>query len=1072
MTSQSIDGFRLSPKQEHLWSLGQRDAQTPYVAQCVVMIEGPLDRRALKESLLRVVEQHEILHTNFRSWQEMNVPVQTISPAQIAWAGDRDLRGLGAQEQATELQRSIETSRQTRFDLDHDPVLHAQLVQLSFWEHQLILTLPALCADNQTLNHLVRRLSDRYHNVERSGEEPLQYADVSQWYYDSLESEDGQAGRTYWRNQYVAGADSITLPFEKRVASESDFCPQVFTMKIPDELSRRIARFERREGTPLAALFLSCWQILLWRLTQQAPLQIGVACNGRNYPELEQAFGLLTTHVPIMATVDAETTSQQIFERAVATMIEAQQWQDCFTWNSAFKSDSSLSFFPVCFEFSEHAAESFTNGTKFSIHRQYACIDRFKVKLCCIRTDNSYVTEFHYDSALFDPESIQCLASRFQTLLAGMLAQPDGAAGSWEILGERERESLVAYNATAQEFPACQSFQQLFELQVARTPDAAALVYGDKQLTYAQLNVAANNVAHHLYRYGAGPENIVALCLDRSPLMVIAMLGVLKTGAAYLPLDVQAPARRLQFILEDAKVSAVITQNQFRDLFPEESGFPIWCPDSEVFPVNGDSPKDPPAVAHPGNLVYVIYTSGSTGNPKGVMIENRGLINYLSWARTAYRMGEGSRTLVHSPFSFDLTITGLLLPLIAGGIVELVSQGNELERLCDALADPEQHYALIKLTPSHLQVLSSWLGERTRSGRIDAFIIGGESLPSDLLTVWQQQSPETRLINEYGPTETVVGCSTYEVPAAVGNESIAIGRPLGNMQMYVLDEAMRRVPPGVIGEIYIGGEQVARGYLNQSALTAERFVPDPFSAEPGKRLYRTGDLGRMRADGEMEYLGRTDAQVKIKGFRIELGEVETVLRQHELVREGVVVVHGTGEEKRLLGYVVLAEQNDDREHKQKAREAIRAYLRRELPEYMAPKDIIVLERIRLTPNGKIDRKALPLPSKESGADDQDYDEQLSPAARVLSKIWCEFLNLERVGVNDNFFALGGDSIVAVQIAFKVKQLGFLFHPVQLFRHPTIAKLETVVTSVSANGDHRPADVAAASPAEVRDFASP
>ena len=646
MISESIDGFRLSPKQEHLWSLGQREAATPYVAQCVVMIEGPLDRRALKESLLRVVEQNEVLRTNFRHWKEMNVPVQTISQAQIAWAGECDLRGLGAQEQELELQRLIETSRQTRFDLERGSVFHAQLVQLSFWEHQLILTLPALCADRQTLSNLVQRLSGYYHNVEQTGEQPLQYADVSQWYYDALESEDAQAGREYWRNQYVAGADSIALPFEKRVANESDFRPQVFTMKMPDELSRKIATFERSEETTLPALFLSCWQILLWRLTRQSPLQIGLACNGRNYPELEQAFGLLTTNVPILSTIDAETTSRQIFQRAIAAMNEVREWQDLFTWGSGFESDSSLSFFPVCFEFNEHPAESLTNGTKFSLHRQYACIDRFKVKLSCIRANHSYVTEFHYDSELFDAESIQCLASRFQTLLASMLAQPDSAAGTWEILGESERQTLAAYNATAQKFPAYQSFQQLFELQVERTPEALALVYGDEQFSYAQLNAAANNVAHHLLRYGIGPENTVALCLERSSLMLIALLGVLKAGAAYLPLDVQAPARRLRFILEDAKVSAVITQNQFRGSFPEESEFPIWCLDTEVFPVNGDSPENPPAVAHSENLVYVIYTSGSTGNPKGVMIENRGLINYLSWARTAYRMGEGSRTLV------------------------------------------------------------------------------------------------------------------------------------------------------------------------------------------------------------------------------------------------------------------------------------------------------------------------------------------------------------------------------------------------------------------------------------------
>ncbi len=1032
-----IDGFRLSPKQEHLWSLGQRQEITPYVAQCVVMIEGPLDRAALKQTLHKIVEQYEILRTNFQHWQEMNVPVQTISEARIAWNDERDLRGLGAQEQQLELQRLIETNRETPFDLEHGPALHAQLVQLSFWEHQLIITLPALCADSQTLTDLVQQIGACYHNVEQPGEQPLQYVDLSQWYYDAVESEDAHVGREYWRNQHVAGAGAIVLPFEKRVASETDFRPQVFTMKMPDELNRRIAAFERREEVPLAALFLSCWQILMWRLTRQTPLQIGLACNGRSLPELEQAFGLLTTHVPVLSTINADATSPDIFKATAATINEAREWQDCFAWTGAFKSDSSLPFFPVCFEFVEHPAEFFSNGTKFSIHRQYACVDRFKVKLFCIRAEHSYVTEFHYDSELFDEASIQCLATRFQTLLASMLAQPDGSAGAWEILSQNERQSLAAYNATAQELPAYQSFQQLFELQVERTPDAPALICGDDQFSYAQLNAAANNVAHNLLGYGIGPEHRVALCLERSPLMLIALLGTLKTGAAYVPLDVQAPARRLQLILEDAEVSAVITQEQFRDLFPEESAFPVWCLDTDVFTASSENPA---ALAEPENLVYVIYTSGSTGNPKGVMIEQRGLLNYLSWAREAYRMGEGSRTLVHSPFSFDLTITGLLLPLIAGGTIELVSPGDELDRLCDALADPEQHYALIKLTPSHLQVLSSWLGERTRSGRVDALIIGGEALPADLLTVWQEQSPETRLINEYGPTETVVGCSTYEVPSLTSDRSIPIGRPLGNMQLHVLDEAMRQVPAGTIGEIYIGGAQVARGYLRQAALTAERFVPDPFSREPGKRLYRSGDLGRMRADGEMEYLGRTDEQVKIKGFRIELGEVESVLRRHALVKDCVVVVHGSGEEKKLLGYVVLHAENGDREQ-------IRTYLRRELPEYMVPRDIIVLERMRLTANGKIDRKALPLPS--NGSFVENYDEQLSPAARTLSKIWCELLNLEHVEVNDNFFALGGDSILAVQIAFKAKQQGLTFHPVQLFRHPTIAQLETVLSAQPA-----------------------
>lgn len=1062
MISQANDVFRLSPKQEHLWSLGQRQGNTPYVAQCVVMIEGPLDPHGLKESLFKIVEQHEILRTNFRHRPEMNIPVQTISKVQIAWADPCDLQEVPAEHQQLELQRRIEASRNAPFDIDQGPVLHALLVQVSSWEHHLILSLPALCADLQSLNSLVQQISAHYGSdlsVEETDKPGLQYADVSQWFHEMLAADDAWMGREYWRNQHVASAGSIPLPLEKRAANKADFQPQVVTMEIAGELNHKMAELEQRGDFSLHAFFLSCWQVLLWRFTRQSPLQIGLACNGRDYPELEKTLGLLTAHVPILSEITAGSTSRDIFEHAAAKMSEAQQWQDCFTWSGAgaFSNDSSLSFFPICFEFSEYPAAFLSGGVKFTIHRQYACIDRFKVKLSCVRTAHSLTTEFHYDPELFDSENIQCLASRFQTLLASVLAEPDGTAGTWEILSDGDRQILAEYNATAEKFADNECVQQLFEHQVERSPHMRALSCGDEQFSYAELNAAANKVAHHLLRCGIGPESRVAICLERSPLMVIALLGTLKTGAAYVPLDVQAPPRRLQFILEDARASAVLTQERFRALLPEEPGFLVRYLDTEMFPAKGENSDNPPPVGDPENLVYVIYTSGSTGNPKGVMVHHRGLVNYLNAARQYYRFNAESRALVQSSFSFDLTVTCILLPLLVGGTVELARHGDELERLCDALASPEQHYSLIKLTPSHLQILGSWLGERERCGCIDALVLGGEALPGDLLTVWQQQSPKTRLINEYGPTETVVGCSIYEVSMGECNGTVPIGRPISNMQMYVLDEEMRLLPTGTIGEIYIGGEGVARGYLGRPSLTAQRFVPDPFSAEPGKRLYRSGDLGQMRADGEMEYLGRTDAQVKIRGFRVELGEVESVLRRHSLVKESAVILQGTGEEKRLLGYLVLAEDNgEDRELRRGIKEEIKAYLRRELPEYMVPKDIIVLQRMPLTPNGKVDRKALPLPSREFREDTESYSE-LSPVGKTLARLWCEFLNLERVGVNENFFAIGGDSILAVQIAFKAKQMGIIFHPVQLFRHPTIAQLESVIGSPSAESlenDHR------------------
>lgn len=1042
MASQAVNGFRLSPKQEHLWALERGMEETPFVAQCVLFVDGPLDSAALKECLLTIVERHEILRTNFSQWTELNIPIQTISAPQISWAHS-DLQGLSPADQVVELQRLSDTSRHARFDLQREPVLRAHLVQLSFSEHHLILTLPALCADGRSLNNLAQEISDAYHLALRDDEvtgEALQYADVSQWYYDALEADDAQIGKEYWRSQFVTGAEGEMLPFQRRSANDGPFSPEVLVIEIPADLAEKIETFARQQEFSPSALLLSCWQILLWRLTSQSPLQLGVACDGRGYPELEAVLGLLTAHVPMLTTVEANSSFVDNLARTASHMDEASQWQDCFTWAGmpAEKVDQSRPYFPLCFEFIERPQTLSSTGARFSLHRHYACIDRFDLKLSCVRTDHSLVTEFHYDTSQFGLAGVQLLARRFRVLIASALDEPNRAVANLEIMDEREQETLAAFNSTAEAFPHDLCFHQLFERQVERFPDAPAVCIGEQQLTYAELNAKASQLAHRLVANGIGPENLVGICLERSPLMMIALLGIVKAGAAYLPLDPQTPANRLRFIVQDAEVSAVITQAKFRELLPNEAKVPAWCLDTG-WPLIADTRYTPPRPAQPENIAYVIYTSGSTGTPKGVMISHRSLMNYLTWAQQAYRIDSQSRTLVHSPFAFDLTITGLLLPLIAGGKVELVKPGDELQSLCDALGDTGEHYSLIKLTPSHLQVLSSWLGEADRCGRVDALIVGGEALPGNLLDVWQQRSTQTRLINEYGPTETVVGCSTYEVPAGAGKGSIPIGRPISNMQLYVLDESMRVVPTESIGEIYIGGEGVARGYLKQPELTAERFIPDPFSTQVGKRLYRSGDLGRINVDGQLEYLGRTDEQVKIKGFRVELGEIETVLLNHPMVRESAVVLGGNDGEKRLLGYVVL--QNANWEGNERTRvEEIRAYLKRELPEYMVPSELIVLERMRLTNNGKVNRNALPLPTREVYEDDDGHATQFGPVEQILISTWREILNLRHIDVTDNFFSLGGDSIMAVEVAFRAKSKGLTIHPVQLFRYPTIAEL--------------------------------
>jgi amino acid adenylation domain-containing protein len=1044
--TEEINGFRLSPQQERLWALQQEQGGRSYTSQAVVSVSGPLDDARLRATLLRVVERHEILRTNFKLWPGMNVPLQTISEPEVAWSEFVDLSGSDAGEQEARLRALTQEELRESWTLARGPVVRARLAQLSPSEHGLILTLPALCADRKTLENVARELGDAYGGgprEEATGGEPLQYVELSQWWHEAFASDNAQVGREYWRRRDLSGLNSFALSFEKRAAEHAPFSPEALRVEVADGLARRLTTLALSWETSLASLLLGCWQTLWWRLHAEAKSPIGVTFDGRSFPELEPALGLLAVSLPVSAEVADETPLREVVGRASDALEEAAQWQDCFRWSEvapAHGETQAIPFFPVCFEFNEQPPEQPRRVTTFTVQSHADYYDRFKIKLSCVRAADSLLTEFHYDAGAFDLKSVRCFAARFHTLLASVAENPAASVGEFEVLGEQERQLLALYNDTRVEHDQDLCFHNLFELRAADTPDATALVFGGEQMSYAQLNAAANQLAHYLNAAGVGPERRVALCLERSPRMVVALLGVLKAGAAYVPMEPRLPRKRLRFILDDAEVAAVLTDEDLKSLLPERAGVPVWSLDAEWPAVARHSQENPLPLASPENLAYVIYTSGSTGEPKGVMVTHGGLRNYLAWAEKAYNVGEGSRSLVHSPFSFDLTVTSLLLPLAAGGTVELVRPGDELEHLCEALSDPARRYALLKLTPSHLRVLSGWLGEQKHFGRVEAIIVGGEALPSDVLNAWRERSSETRLINEYGPTETVVGCSIFEVPPGPCEGEVPLGRPIGNMRMYVLDHALRVVPPGTVGEIYIGGEGVARGYLSRPALTAERFLPDPFSGEAGRRLYRSGDLGRMRLDGEMEYLGRADEQVKLRGYRVELGEVEAVLRRHPSVTECAVAVHCGDGEKRLVGYVVL--RNDGgREWQLATTEGIRAYLRDELPDYMVPADLRVLPQMPLTHNGKIDRRALPPPTRVGSAEeDEGANAQLSPVERKLAAIWAEILNVEHIDVDDNFFSLGGDSILAMQVAFKARQTGLNFHPLQLFRHPTIARL--------------------------------
>ncbi|WP_435021128.1 amino acid adenylation domain-containing protein [Tundrisphaera sp. TA3] len=585
---------------------------------------------------------------------------------------------------------------------------------------------------------------------------------------------------------------------------------------------------------------------------------------------------------------------------------------------------------------------------------------------------------------------------------------------------------------------------RMIEAQARRVPDAVALTHAGRHVTYRDLDRRANRLAHRLVDLGVGPDVRVGLCLRRSPEMVVGLLAVLKAGGAYVPIDPAYPASRIAFMIEDADAPVLLTQEELRGTLPA-SDARVVCVDTVAL---GDDDAPPDVAVSPGHLAYIIYTSGSTGRPKGAMIAHRGLTNYLLWAAKAYRVAEGVGSPVHSSASFDLTVTSLLAPLVAGRRVDLLDEGLGVEQLAQALRD-HRDYSLVKITPAHLQLLGRQLDPKDVAGRTRAFVVGGESLTAEHVAFWREHAPETVIYNEYGPTETVVGCCIQQVGGEADGPTIPIGKPIASTRMYVLDARMRPVPPGVTGELYIGGAGVARGYLNRPGLTAERFVPDPFGKEPGARLYRTGDLGRWRADGLLECLGRIDHQVKVRGYRIELGEVEAALGECPGVRMGAVIADDSLGDTRLVAIVEA-----DTDASPDARSLAQA-LGSRLPSYMVPSVFVVLPRLPLTANGKVDRDALAAMGPFRAESGSDYVAPRTPTETELAAIWAAILQVERVGADDHFFELGGHSLLATRVVSRLRQEFAVDLPLRaLFEAPTLSALAERVDRLRAQGRDR------------------
>jgi amino acid adenylation domain-containing protein/non-ribosomal peptide synthase protein (TIGR01720 family) len=1060
----------LSFAQERLWFFEQLEPGTAvYHIANAVRLAGRLDAAALARALGEIVRRHESLRTVFSS--EAGTPVQIVLPELAVELPVTDLSGLAPAERAAEAVRLSDEESRRPFDFARGPLLRCRLLRLAEEEHLMLLTVHHIVADGWSMGVLVGELSALYEAFAAGGTSPLaelpvQYADFAAWQRATLQGEELERQLDYWRTKLGDPPDALDLPTDRPRASAQTFSGAREAVVLSEELSASLRELSRREGTTLFILLLAAFKTLLYRYTSQEDIAVGTPVANRSRLETEALIGLFANTLVLRTHVSGQTTFRELLGRVRETALGAYAHQDVPFEKlvAEFQPDRTSGVSPL-FQvlFAVHPATARPIQLS-SLKMEQAGADRAAAKFdlfLAMSDEGSRLTAaVEYKTDLFDAATVRRMLTNFEVLLEGIAADPDQLVARLPLLTDGERgRLLVGLNRTGRDYPPPFIIHELFRAQAARTPQAPALIHGNEQLTYAELDSRSDELARRLRALGAAAEAPVAVLLERTPALVVALLGVLKSGSAYVPLDAQYPRERLSFMLSDSAAGVVVTQQSLLGVLPEHAAHVLCLDDADsttgglarptadaaqpeaVAPATAAPPAAAPAAAdlqagaagaRPDNLAYVIYTSGSTGKPKGVAISHRSASVLLRWAHDTFPAEVFSRTLASTSVCFDLSVFELFAPLTSGGAVVLAQ---------DALALPalaaRDEVTLVNTVPSAM-------AELVRSDAVPASVravcLAGEALKQSLSdrlyalgvpAVW----------NLYGPSED----TTYST-AALCREGRRppIGRPVANTRAYVLDRWQQPVPEGAAGELYLAGDGLARGYLNRAGLTAERFVPDPYGEVPGGRMYRTGDVARYDSAGELEYLGRSDQQVKVRGYRIELGEVEAALASLPGVKGcAVTAPEGEGGVRRLVAYVV-AEEGAGLD----AAEA-RRLLGPRLPGYMIPGAFVWLEELPLTPNGKVDRKRLPRWEAKGGGEGAEGARPQTEAERVLASIWEEVLGVAEVCVEDNFFELGGDSILTLRVVARANQEGLRLTPRQMFKHQTIASLASVIDTAPA-----------------------
>lgn len=1036
--------------QERLWFLDKLEPGNPfYNVSGAFHAKGKLRHDVLVQSLTEIVRRHEVLRTNF--------PVRNGRPIPMVHEPDTfalptvDLRSLPIEKREGEVTRRMLEEAERPFDLAQGSLLRVVCLQMAEDEQVLLVTMHHIISDGWSIGLLIREVSSLYDAFVSGGMSPLaplpvQYTDYAHWQRQHLaESFDLQV--TYWKQKLGGNLPVIDLPCDRPRPSEFRYQGRAVPFVISAKLSQALRALSHREGVTLFITMLAALKILLLRYTGQPDLVVGTPIANRTRAELEGLIGFFVNSLVLRTDLSGSPTVRDVLRRVRETCLEAYAHQDLPFEKlvDVLKPNRDLSRTPLF-----QAMLAFQNVAVASLELKDVVVTPLEMETrttpfdLVLDVDDSAEElkgTWQYNSDLFDEQTVQRMSSHWVGLLEAMVAEPEGRVSELPMLSPAERtQLLVEWNATATAYPATKTIQELFEAQVERTPDATAVSMHDMTLTYRELYVRSNRLAAYLRKHGVGPESRVALFVERSPMMVIAAMAVMKAGGAYVPLDPTYPAERLKLMLAGSSL-VVLSERRLLDVIGTWDGTIVILDEAED-QIRRESSDAVPCPAGPDNLAYIIYTSGSSGGPKGVMVTHRSLVNaYFAW-EAEYRLRRDCRNhLQMASFSFDVCSGDFIRALCSGGKLVICPR--------DLLLSPPDLYRFMmqeaidcaEFTPVALRGLVRYLettGQHLNGMQVLA--VGSDTWSDDEYTAVRKVCrPGTRILHSYGITETTIDSTYFE--RGHRNESrsgiLPIGRPFPNTQIYILDENLTPVPVGVSGELHIAGAGLARGYMGRPDLTAEKFIPNPFGAEPGSRMYKSGDLARYLPDGNIEYLGRIDHQVKIRGFRIELGEIETVLRSVPGVREAVVLAREDSlGDKRLVAYVVV----EDKENVE--RSTLRHQLSRLLPEYMVPAQYVFLDQFPLTPNGKLNRKALPAPEMIRGT--KAYVAPRTPTESQLAQIWADVLQLDKVGVEDNFFTLGGHSLLAITVLERMRQNGLLADVRTLFTAPTVSALAAVV----------------------------